>query len=88
MKGAAHLLRLPKNQFVFRSDVKSYYASIDHAVLLALGRDRVDDVICVEPSLWPAPPCDRIGAHPSRGAREGWGARQSVCYFLVADKTR
>jgi hypothetical protein len=35
--------RLPSNQFVFRSDVKSYYASIDHAVLLALVRDRIDD---------------------------------------------
>ena len=29
--------------FVFRSDVKSYYASIDHAVLLALVRDGIDD---------------------------------------------
>lgn len=35
--------RLPTNQFVFRSDVKSYYASIDHAVLLTLVRDRIDD---------------------------------------------
>jgi hypothetical protein len=35
--------RLPENQFVFRSDVKNYYASIDHAVLLALVRDRIDD---------------------------------------------
>jgi len=35
--------RLPSDQFVFRSDVKSYYASIDHAVLLALVRDRIDD---------------------------------------------
>jgi hypothetical protein len=34
---------LASNQFVFRSDVKSYYASIDHAVLLALVRDRIDD---------------------------------------------
>src|ERR1017187_7843604 len=34
---------LPSNQFVFRSDAKSYYASIDHAVLLALVRDRIDD---------------------------------------------
>ena len=32
-----------RNQFVFRSDVKSYYASIDHAVLLGLVRDRIDD---------------------------------------------
>ena len=35
--------QLPENQFVFRSDVKSYYASIDHAVLLALVRDRIED---------------------------------------------
>src|ERR1017187_3547436 len=35
--------RLPPNQFLFRSDVKSYYASIDHAVLLTLVRDRIDD---------------------------------------------
>lgn len=35
--------RLLLNQFVFRSDVKSYYASIDHAVLLALVRDHIDD---------------------------------------------
>jgi hypothetical protein len=34
---------LPSNQFVFRNDVKSYYASIDHAVLLALVRQRIDD---------------------------------------------
>jgi retron-type reverse transcriptase len=39
-----HICRqLPENQFVFRSDVKSYYASIDHAVLLALVRDCIDD---------------------------------------------
>ena len=31
------------NQFLFRSDVKSYYASIDHAVLLTLVRDRIDN---------------------------------------------
>ena len=35
--------RLPSNQFVFRSDVKRYYASVDHAVLLALVRDRIAD---------------------------------------------
>ena len=35
--------RLPSNQFVFRSDIKSFYASIDHAVLLALVRQRIDD---------------------------------------------
>jgi retron-type reverse transcriptase len=35
--------QLPANQFVFRSDVKSFYASIDHAVLLSLVRDRIDD---------------------------------------------
>jgi retron-type reverse transcriptase len=35
--------RLASNQFVFRRDVKSYYASIDHAVLLALARDRIGD---------------------------------------------
>jgi RNA-directed DNA polymerase len=35
--------QLPENQFVFRSDVKSYYASIDDAVLLALVRDCIDD---------------------------------------------
>jgi RNA-directed DNA polymerase len=40
--------RLPSNQFVFRSDVKSYYASIDHAVLLALVRQRIDDPIVLD----------------------------------------
>jgi RNA-directed DNA polymerase len=35
--------QLPENQFVFRSDVRSYYASIDHGVLLALVRDRIED---------------------------------------------
>ena len=35
--------RLPSNQFVFRSDVKSYYASIDHTVLLDLVRERIED---------------------------------------------
>jgi hypothetical protein len=35
--------RLASNRFVFRGDVKSYYAGIDHAVLLALVRERIDD---------------------------------------------
>ena len=35
--------RLASNQFVFRSDVKNYYASIDHAVLLGLVRQHVGD---------------------------------------------
>ena len=36
LKGALRWLRakLPQNQFVFRSDVKSYYENIDHTVLL------------------------------------------------------
>ncbi len=37
--------RLPSNQFVFRSDVKSYYASIDHGVLLSLVRQHIGDPI-------------------------------------------
>src|ERR1035441_1556388 len=40
--------RVPSNQFVFRSDVKSYYASIDHAVLLALVRQRLGDPIILD----------------------------------------
>ncbi len=40
--------RLPSNQFVLRSDVKSYYASIDHAVLLALVRQRIDDPLVLD----------------------------------------
>jgi retron-type reverse transcriptase len=40
--------RLPSNQFVLRSDVKSYYASIDHAVLLALVRDHIDDPLVLD----------------------------------------
>jgi RNA-directed DNA polymerase len=40
--------RLRSNQFVFRSDVKSYYASIDHAVLLALVRQRIDDPLVLD----------------------------------------
>ncbi len=40
--------RLSENQFVFRSDVKSYYASIDHGVLLALVRDLVDDRLVMD----------------------------------------
>jgi len=35
--------RLSSNEFAFRSDVKSYYGSIDHAVLLGLVRERIDD---------------------------------------------
>jgi len=35
---------LPGNPFVFRTDVTSYYASIDHDVLMAKLRERVDDV--------------------------------------------
>jgi RNA-directed DNA polymerase len=44
--------RLPSNQFVFRSDVKSYYASIDHSVLLALVRDRIDDRRLLDLVVW------------------------------------
>jgi len=40
--------RLPSNQFVFRSDVKSYYASIGHAVLLSLVRDRIDEPVVMD----------------------------------------
>jgi hypothetical protein len=39
---------LPSSQFVFRSDVKSYYASIDHAVLLNLVRDSIDDPLLLD----------------------------------------
>jgi len=34
---------LPHNEFVFRTDVKSYYASIDHGVLLNQLREHIDD---------------------------------------------
>ena len=34
---------LPGNPFVFRTDVKSYYASIDHDVLLGQLREYIDD---------------------------------------------
>ncbi len=34
---------LGENKFVFRTDVKKYYASIDHGILLALVRQFVDD---------------------------------------------
>ena len=40
--------RLAENQFVFRSDVKSYYASIDHAVLLDLVRQHIADPIVLD----------------------------------------
>ena len=36
-------LQLPAHRFVFRTDVKSYYASIDHARLLALVQQSVTD---------------------------------------------
>jgi RNA-directed DNA polymerase len=35
--------RLPQNKFVFRTDVKSYYASIDHNILFAQLKERLDD---------------------------------------------
>ncbi len=35
--------QLSSNQFVFRSDVKSFYDSMDHGVLLALVRERIND---------------------------------------------
>ncbi len=41
--------QLASNQFVFRSDVKSYYASIDHAVLLGLVRQHVRDRRMLDP---------------------------------------
>ena len=34
---------LPKNRFVLKTDVKSYYASIDHALLLDLLAEHVQD---------------------------------------------
>ena len=34
---------LPKHRFVFRTDVKSYYASIDHSLLLGQLRDLIRD---------------------------------------------
>ncbi len=34
---------LPENRFVFRSDVRSYYASIDHEVLFAQLKQHIDD---------------------------------------------
>ena len=34
---------LPGNPFVFRTDVKSYYASINHDVLLGQLREHIDD---------------------------------------------
>ncbi len=37
------LERLPANRFVFRTDVKSYYASIDHDVLYAQLTEYIDD---------------------------------------------
>jgi hypothetical protein len=37
------LEKLPANQFVFRTDVKSYYASIDHDVLYSQLAGRIDD---------------------------------------------
>ena len=40
--------QLPDNAFVFRSDVKSYYASIDHQVLDGLLRQHVDDERVIE----------------------------------------
>lgn len=36
------------SQFVFRSDEKSYYASMDHGVLLALVREYVDAPLVME----------------------------------------
>ena len=35
--------KLPENQFVFRTDVKSYYASIDHDVLFSQLKELIDD---------------------------------------------
>ena len=34
---------LPRNRFVLKTDVKSYYASIDHALLLDLLAEHVQD---------------------------------------------
>ena len=39
---------LADNPFVFRTDVKSYYASIDHGLLLAQLRDKLDDPIVLD----------------------------------------
>jgi retron-type reverse transcriptase len=39
-----HVLgKLPENQFVFRTDVKRYYASISHDILFSQLRDVIDD---------------------------------------------
>ncbi len=35
--------KLPTNKFVFRTDVKSYYASIDHKIVFSQLEERIDD---------------------------------------------
>ncbi len=42
---------LPENEFVFRTDVKSYYASINHDVLFSQLKERIDDPLVLE-LLW------------------------------------
>jgi RNA-directed DNA polymerase len=37
------LRKLPLNRFVFRTDVQSYYASIDHDILFAQVKQQIDD---------------------------------------------
>jgi RNA-directed DNA polymerase len=43
--------KLPENEFVFRTDVKSYYASIDHDVLFSQLKERIDDPLVLD-LLW------------------------------------
>ena len=61
---------LPGNPFVFRTDVKSYYASIHHDVLMAQIRERVDDVrvlALIEQYVRRTVYCDGIYADVMRG---------------------
>ena len=43
--------KLPKNQFVFRTDVKSYYASIKHEILFEQLQEVIDDPAILD-LLW------------------------------------
>jgi RNA-directed DNA polymerase len=76
---------LPSNQFVFRSDVKSYHARIVHVVLLALVRDRIDDRRVLDlVARYLHRTIDEMYVLTTRTSEQRLAARRVLCYPALA----
>ena len=71
----------PANTFVLRSDVKSYYASMDHQVLMGLLRQQIDDerlLILLYDAMQRTVCQGGVYLHIQRGSL--WAARSLPCW--------